>query len=336
MPDIISPGTGLSQLTDKSVIPCNNVITMEDILNGATYKLPDAGGAWGKGDDVTPSFIETGNDYKRKEQDLQRLLDISTANPNHEKWELKFDGGVKTFNSFESFLAFKRKMKEKDNLIKSVTRVKTAQSERDSFDIIESSLNSTFMVESINPIENILETGACFCVKKNYFITCAHVVKKYNKNTQDRFDLNELNNLLQINISKNGVKSEAKIIAINAPLDIAILYSEIDCNPFNLDLNFNIGDDIFAIGSPHGFENNVSFGNIGSLNRKIYNHKGAPNYIFIDLSVFAGNSGGPIIKYNNGMIVGMVTAIVSKIGEYGLNAGLSSNYISDFINKNVK
>ena len=53
-----------------------------------------------------------------------------------------------------------------------------------------------------------------------------------------------------------------------------------------------VGDEIIAIGSPHGFENNVSFGQVGSVDKTIYSHNGAPMYMFVDLSVFSGNSGG--------------------------------------------
>ena len=119
-------------------------------------------------------------------------------------------------------------------------------------------------------------------------------------------------------------------------LDIALLKCDIDVEPFNIDTKISVGEDIIAIGSPHGYENNVSTGTIGSLDRKLYTYDGAPDYMFIDLSIFPGNSGGPVIKVDNGSVVGMVTLIVTSEGGYGLNAALSSSYIEKFIKGSIK
>jgi S1-C subfamily serine protease len=213
-----------------------------------------------------------------------------------------------------------------------VARTKVAQD--NSQDITNISMQSVFLVESINTIEGIMEKGGCFCISPNYFITCAHIVKKYNKNTTRVLDINEIQSKIRINLVKDNQKFNASVVAIDAVLDIAILQSEINCKPLAFDKNIAIGNDVFAIGSPLGFENNVSFGKIGSLDRKIYLHNGAPKYVFLDLSVFSGNSGGPVIKSDNGKVTAMVTAIVSSGGEVGLNAGLPASYMELFCIKN--
>ena len=332
LPEIIAPGTGLSPTTERSIIPTNNVVTIEDILRGKQYKIPGGGGSWssGWGKDLEQSFKDTIDDYKRKERDLEIITKMESYSPpfgSTEEWKAKVPGGTKTFASFEEFLEYKKKMKEKGIDVRWVARTKVAQNE---VDFVSPSMESTFMVQSINPVESVIETGECFCIGRNYFITCAHVIKSYNKNTEKVLDLLDLQGKLTINIMRDNRKYKANLIAIDAPLDMAIIRSEVDCEPLLLAEEIIIGEDIFAIGSPHGFENNVTFGKISSENRKIYTHEGAPDYIFLDLSVFSGNSGGPAIRSSDGKVVAMVTAIVSPTGEYGLNAGLSSKYMEQF------
>lgn len=335
LPEIIAPGTGLSPLTDKSKIPANNVPTVEDVLKGKTYKLPGGGGDWSfnRGEDGFKSFHEYGPDYKRKERELDILNKVNLTDIKQDEWVVKVPGGKKIFNSFEALLEYQRKMKEKGQNVNWISRMKTAQNNSVP-EKVSKAMKSTFMVESTNVFENYLEIGECFCVSTNYFVTCAHVVKKYNKNTDSYIDVNEVNSKIKINIVVDNIRKPANLVAIDAARDIAILMCDIDCPFFTLDINNLVGEEIFAIGSPHGFENNVSFGHIGSLNKKIYSHANAPDYMFLDLSVFSGNSGGPIVKVSNGHVVCIVTAIVSKNGDYGLNAGLSSNHIVDFCNKN--
>ena len=91
-----------------------------------------------------------------------------------------------------------------------------------------------------------------------------------------------------------------------------------------------IGDEIIAIGSPHGFDNNVSIGNLSAFDRSVYTYPDAPRFMFFDVSVFEGNSGGPVVLEATGKVVGMVVLVVSSSGEYGLNAGIGANIIKEF------
>ena len=56
LPEILAPGTGLSPTTDKSVVPTNNVYTIQDVLDGRKYTLPGGGGDWSSGEDVSKSY----------------------------------------------------------------------------------------------------------------------------------------------------------------------------------------------------------------------------------------------------------------------------------------
>ena len=41
---------GLSPATERSVMPFNNVHTIQDVLSGKPYKMPGAGGSWSQDD----------------------------------------------------------------------------------------------------------------------------------------------------------------------------------------------------------------------------------------------------------------------------------------------
>ena len=45
MPEIMAPGTGLTPPTQKSVVPTNNVHTIQDVLDGRKYKNTGIGSA---------------------------------------------------------------------------------------------------------------------------------------------------------------------------------------------------------------------------------------------------------------------------------------------------
>lgn len=325
----------ISPTTPKSIMPFNNVPTIQDIMNGDTRirdVYPHAGGDWSPGEDTAKNYHEKGDDYKRRERDwdiLSRLLD-GGERPSQE-WKVKVQGGYRTFMSFELAQQYVR---EKKLPFSYISRIAQKTENRNGVDIVAESINKCVMVESIDLQAAIQETGSAFCVSPNKFITCAHVIKKYNKNQnvdQGYFDG------ATISLVQFGKKYEARIITIDSKLDLALL----DCrgirvNSFSLERNYVVGEDIIAIGSPHGFENNVSAGILGSLNRKLFFYEGAPDYMFVDASIFPGSSGCPIVRPSTGGVIGMVTLIVAGEGEYGLNAALPSEYIINMCQKNIE
>jgi S1-C subfamily serine protease len=333
-------GPALSPTTDKSIMPSNNVHTIQDVLDGRKYDSLHGGGDWSPGEDVEKSYREKGDDYKRREIDLDRWKrDKDIANKligfrgESQKWEIKSEFGNKTFDSF--YLA---QLYLRDHKIPYTSLSRIAQNnmpENNSKEkVIADSMSRCFMVESMDLNKSTMGVGSSFCVYKNYFITCAHVIRKYNK--YGHYDLNYFLEGSNISLIRNGQKIKVEIIDVDPIIDIALLRADINVEPFQLDTISIIGEDIIAIGSPHGYENNVSTGTIGSLNRKIYFYKNAPGYMFVDLSIFPGSSGGPIIKVSNGRVTGMITLIVSGQGEYGLNAALSGNYIEEFCKRYIK
>jgi len=327
----------LSPPTQKSVMPFNNVTTITDILNGTPY-APDihARGDWAPGEDVDKSYREDGDDYKREVKDAEILSKMQSdiallEQPS--KWKVRVPGGYRMFVSLESVQRYIR-----DNHIpfRYVTRMAQVanMSSIDRVSLVADSLSKCFMVDSINPKEGVKETGSAFCVAPNLFITCAHVVKKYDK-TQAGNDKAFASDII-VNMSHEGSLHRASVVGVNLQWDIALLRSDINVEPFVLETNINVGESIVAIGSPHGFENNVTDGIVSSVDRSIFSYDNAPEYFFVDLMVFPGNSGGPVIQESTGRVVGMVSLIISANDSgYGLNAGLPSHYIEEFMSQYI-
>ena len=333
----------LSPPTDRSVIPANNVYTLQDIVfDGRKYKIPGMSGAWGAGEDVKPgSYKEKASDYKLKEKylsDLRKYRDqvmmgsFMSGTPSTERWGVITEGGMKVFDSFALAQLYSEKAKNKGAGQTYISRLAQKQ-EGNRVQIIADSINKCFMVESKDPSSGTIETGSCFCVAPNMFITCAHVVQKYDKNSVS--DPHKFNRSVKVRLIQGGKMYNAKVLAVDLLLDIALIECDVQTDVFEIDNKIYIGDDIISIGSPHGYENNVSIGNLSSLGKRLYFYEGAPDYMFVDLSIFPGNSGGPVIKASNGKVVGLVTLIVSDTGTYGLNAALEPKYIVDFCRKNI-
>jgi len=332
MPEILYPGTGLSPATDKSRMPFNNVHTIWDVLTGDPYKLPGQQGDWGdwsRDEESQPgSYKEDGDYYKRRERDLDIFRNLSNMPEERgEVWKVKVDGGYKTFPSLELAQQYRRKMKDKGIFVSWIARTAQKTNEVNHVDL---ALNKTFLVESKNFESNIQESGSAFCVSPGHFITCAHVIKNYNKNTESDLDFSKYADMIDVSIISRDKKIRAEVVAFDGSKDLALIKADVEAEPFEFDSYASVGESIFAIGSPHGFENNVTFGNVSSINRKIYFHKGAPLYMFVDLLILPGNSGGPIINRNTGKVIGVVTAIVGDNEDYGLNAGVMSHYVIDF------
>jgi S1-C subfamily serine protease len=323
LPEIIAPGTGLTPPSDRSILPTNNVHTIQDVLDGKKYQLPGGGGNWSEGEDSAPkSYKEDGDSYKKDVEILRRLTE-QDFNESFEKWKVRTRGGTKTFPSFELANQYRSKLMKQRIPVSWIARV--AQKNNREI-LISDAMSSTVMVETISYKDGIKESGSAFSIGSGIYMTCAHVIASYKDRTVDY-----LNNNLIMNIIHNGEKFGFKIKSIDAENDVAILISEKKIRGFEFDVEVKIGDPVFSVGSPHGYENNISFGEVGALDRKIYNEKDSILYMFVNVSVFPGNSGGPIVNALDGKVVGMVSAIISPSGEYGLNMAIPSKYLVNYL-----
>jgi S1-C subfamily serine protease len=70
-----------------------------------------------------------------------------------------------------------------------------------------------------------------------------------------------------------------------------------------------VGDTVFAIGDPYGFQRSVSVGIVSGLGRLVLGPDGRmmPAMIQVDASISPGNSGGPLLN-SRGEVIGVVAA----------------------------
>jgi S1-C subfamily serine protease len=146
-------------------------------------------------------------------------------------------------------------------------------------------------------------------------------------------------------ITNDGTKYDAKVLAKDSVLDVAVL--KIEGNGFKF-LTFadsdklKLGQSAIAIGNALAeFQNSISLGIISGLSRSITagtNQTGATeqldNVIQTDAAINPGNSGGPLLDIN-GNVIGVNVAVESNANSIGF--ALPSNMvkmIADSVMKN--
>jgi len=128
-------------------------------------------------------------------------------------------------------------------------------------------------------------------------------------------------------LSTGGDLVGAQVVGVDHEADLAVLKINQTGLPV---LELGSSDDlfqgqmVFAVGSPLGLSNSVSFGVVSTVARQL--ERDAPMvYIQTDVAVNPGNSGGPLIN-TEGKVVGINTLIMSQSGgSEGLSFSVPSN-----------
>ena len=140
----------------------------------------------------------------------------------------------------------------------------------------------------------------------------------------------------------------AKVIGKDPYNDIAVLqiiddFSNQDIVPLTIgnSSNIEVGQQIIAIGNPHGFSNTMTTGIVSQVGRllptdpeteaEIEGGFVLPNVIQTDAVINPGNSGGPMLN-TKGEVVGINTSIFSPNGVYtGIGFAIPSNAITRIV-----
>ncbi len=131
---------------------------------------------------------------------------------------------------------------------------------------------------------------------------------------------------------------EARLIGAEPDKDIAVL--KIDVPPGRLKKvaigesgNLQVGQKVFAIGSPFGLDQTLTTGVISGLGREIESVSGRPieGVIQTDAAINPGNSGGPLLD-SAGRLIGVNTMIVSPSGAF---SGIGFAVPVDIVNQVV-
>ncbi len=172
--------------------------------------------------------------------------------------------------------------------------------------IIHEAEKSVVQIEGHSEDETITGSGFIYNDKGD-IVTNAHVIENaeaiYVKTADARF-------------------YPAAIIGMSEQTDIALLRVPHLANQETLPFaeeNAEIGDEVIALGSPHGFQNTVTIGIISGIGRDFqvdgFNYSNAYQ---ISAQITHGNSGGPLIKRETGEIIG-INSVGTKDGTLGFS-----------------
>lgn len=152
-------------------------------------------------------------------------------------------------------------------------------------------------------------TGSGFLYNdKGDIITNAHVIEDAN--------------VIYVRTSNAHIYSAA-VIGLGEQTDIAVIrvpeLAEQSFLPIEKDIPGEIGDEIIALGSPHGFQNTVTLGIISGSERNFsvdgYDYN---NVYQISAQITHGNSGGPLIHRNTGNVIG-INSVGTNDGTIGFS-----------------
>ncbi len=130
----------------------------------------------------------------------------------------------------------------------------------------------------------------------------------------------------------------AQLVGAEPDKDIAVLKIDAPKHllppiPLGTSSDLQVGQKVFAIGNPFGFDQTLTTGVISGLGREIVSASGRPiqGVIQTDAAINPGNSGGPLLD-SAGRLIGINTAIYSPSGAY---AGVGFAMPVDIVNRIV-
>lgn len=158
-----------------------------------------------------------------------------------------------------------------------------------------------------------------FIDKAGYIITNHHVIADCVDPEYEGFAR------LYVYLAEDSdTKIPAKIIGYDENVDLALLKTEVDA-PYVFTLgssaDLDVGDKVYAIGSPLGLDRTLTSGIISSKDRELFT---AGKVFQIDAAVNSGNSGGPLID-SKGDVQAIVFAGVQNF--QGLNFAIPVEYL---------
>lgn len=162
-----------------------------------------------------------------------------------------------------------------------------------------------------------------FISKDGYIVTNHHVIEDLVDKKSEGFSR------LYIKLAEDSdTRIPAKVIGYDSQIDLALIKTEVDA-PFVFSLgssaDLDVGDKVYAIGSPVGLERTLTSGIVSATDRKLFT---LGSVMQIDAAVNQGNSGGPCIDSN-----GNVQAIVfaGMLQYEGLNFAIPVEYLKSLL-----
>ncbi|WP_026223819.1 DegQ family serine endoprotease [Methylosarcina fibrata] len=163
--------------------------------------------------------------------------------------------------------------------------------------------------------------GSGFIISQDgYVLTNHHVVKDADEIVVKLSDRREL---------------LAKVIGSDARTDVALL--KVDANDLPVVTigsadKLEVGEPVFAIGSPFGFEQSVTDGIVSAKGRSLPGGNYVP-FIQTNVAINPGNSGGPLFN-KDGEVVGINSQIYSRTGGFmGLSFAIPMDVVMNVVSQ---
>lgn len=177
---------------------------------------------------------------------------------------------------------------------------------------------------SLNLFEIPQGTGSGFVWdREGHIVTNFHVIRGANR--------------AEVTLG-DQTKWPARLVGTAPTRDLAVL--KIDAPPEKLvpvelgdSSDLKVGQKVYAIGNPFGFDQTLTTGIISGLGRELDTPEGSviKDLIQTDAAINPGNSGGPLLD-SAGLLIGVNTAIYSPSGAY---AGIGLAIPVDEVNRSV-
>lgn len=159
---------------------------------------------------------------------------------------------------------------------------------------------------SRSPMEIPQGTGSGFVWdERGFIVTNFHVIRGSSR---------------QVVTLPDSTKVEAQVVGFDPASDLAVLRVDtqgLDMPALSLGTSsdLQVGQKVFAIGNPFGFDQTLTTGIISGLDREITSVAGnrIKGVIQTDAAINPGNSGGPLLD-SSGRLIGVNTAIFSPSG----------------------
>ncbi|WP_238591044.1 S1C family serine protease [Oceanobacillus picturae] len=188
-----------------------------------------------------------------------------------------------------------------------INKVNVNEETLDLKSIIHEAEKNVIQIEAQNDESTLTGSGFLFN-EKGDIITNAHVIRDADT--------------IYVRTA-NAQIYPAAVVGIGDSLDVAVIrvpqlagknYLEVE-----KDLNAEIGDEVIALGSPHGFQNTVTLGIISGAERNFsVDGFDYSNVYQISAQITHGNSGGPLIHRNTGKVVG-INSVGTEDGTIGFS-----------------
>ncbi|MGG0854013.1 trypsin-like peptidase domain-containing protein [Metabacillus fastidiosus] len=185
------------------------------------------------------------------------------------------------------------KAKEPEKPVVSLKKVEQVEAPKDVSQIINSSQQKVFTIFTD------MGQGSGFLInKKGDILTNAHVVE------------GDMNPVVK---TKDGEEYEGKLIGYSNTTDIALIRVPALANHEPLPLEAvnpaKIGEEVIALGSPKGYENTATLGNISGVNRTFiispFHYEGIYQ---TSAAIAPGSSGGPLLNKKDGKVIAINSA----------------------------